>query len=75
MVLAGVHASPEELARFSTESQAVAQLQHPGIVQIYEVSEHEGLPYFSLEFVAGGSLANKIGGKPQPTREAALMVR
>ncbi len=75
MVLSGAHASPEELARFSIESQAVAQLQHPGIVQIYEVGEHVGLPYFSLEFVAGGSLANKIGGKPQPTREAAEMVR
>ena len=75
MVLAGVHASPEQLARFSIESQAVAQLQHPGIVQIYEVGEHDGLPYFSLEFVAGGSLAKKIGGKPQPTLEAAGMVR
>ena len=75
MVLAGAHASPEELARFAIESQAVAQLQHPGIVQIYEVGEHDGLPYFSLEFVAGGSLAKKIGGKPQPTREAAGMVR
>ncbi len=75
MVLAGGAASPEELARFSIESQAVAQLQHPGIVQIYEVGEHDGLPYFSLEFVAGGSLAHKIGGKPQPTREAAEMVR
>jgi eukaryotic-like serine/threonine-protein kinase len=75
MVLAGAHASPEQLARFSIESQAVAQLQHPGIVQIHEVGEHDGLPYFSLEFVAGGSLAKKIGGKPQPTLEAAGMVR
>ncbi len=75
MVLSGAHASPEELARFSIESQAVAQLQHPGIVQIYEVGEHDGLPYFSLEFVAGGSLAQKIGGKPQPTSEAAGLVR
>ncbi len=75
MVLAGAHASPEELARFSIESQAVAQLQHPGIVQIYEVGEHDGLPYFSLEFVAGGSLAHRIGGKPQPVREAAEMLR
>ncbi len=75
MVLTGAHASPEQLARFSVESQAVAQLQHPGIVQIHEVGEHEGLPYFSLEFVAGGSLAKKLGGKPQPPREAASMVR
>ena len=74
MVLSGAHASPEQLARFSIESQAVAQLQNPGIVQIYEVAEHDGLPYFSLEFVAGGSLAQKIDGKPQPTGEAAAMV-
>jgi tetratricopeptide (TPR) repeat protein/tRNA A-37 threonylcarbamoyl transferase component Bud32 len=74
MVLSGAHASPEQLARFTIESQAVAQLLHPGIVQIYEVGEHDGLPYFSLEFVAGGSLANKIGDKPQPAREAAAMV-
>ena len=75
MVLAGAHASPDQLARFSVESQAVAQLQHPGIIQIHEVGEHDGLPYFSLEYVAGGSLAKKLGGKPQPPREAAVMVR
>jgi hypothetical protein len=75
IVLAGAHASAEQLARFSIESQAVAQLQHPGIVQIHEVGEHDGRPYFSLEYVSGGSLAKKIGGKPQPTREAAEMVR
>jgi hypothetical protein len=74
MVLAGAHASPEELVRFSIESHAVAQFQRPAIVQIYEVGEHDGLPYFSREFVAGGSLADKIDGKPQPAREAAGMV-
>ena len=76
MVLAGGPTlRPRNWARFTIESQAVAQLQHPGIVQIYEVGEHDGLPYFSLEFVAGGSLAQRIGGKPQPVREAALMLR
>ena len=71
MVLAGAHASPDQLARFYTEAQAVAHLQDPGIVQIYEVGEHDGLPYFSLEFVSGGSLSERIDGKPRPPREAA----
>ena len=74
MVLAGAHAGAEQLARFFTEAEAVAQLQHPNIVQIYEVSEHDGLPYFSLEYVDGGSLAERIGGKPQPVEESAGQV-
>src|SRR6267154_1356837 len=56
MVLAGAHAGPDQLARFQAEAEAVAQLQHPHIVQIYEVGEQNGLPYFSLEFVDGKSL-------------------
>jgi serine/threonine protein kinase/tetratricopeptide (TPR) repeat protein len=74
MLLGGAHASGLQLARFFTEAEAVAQLQHLNIVQIYEVGEHEGLPYFSLEYVDGGSLAQKIAGKPQPPREAAQTV-
>jgi eukaryotic-like serine/threonine-protein kinase len=74
MVLAGAHASAHQLARFHTEAEAVARLQHPNIVQIYEVGEFEGLPFFSLEFVSGGTLAKKIDGKPQPPREAAVTV-
>jgi len=74
MVLAGAHAGADQLARFFTEAEAVAQLQQPNIVQIHEVSEHDGLPYFSLEYVDGGSLAEKIGGQPQPVEEAARMV-
>ena len=57
MILAGSHASARAARAVRTEAEAVAQLQHPNIVQIYEVGEHEGLPYFSLEFVDGGSLA------------------
>jgi serine/threonine protein kinase len=74
MVLAGAHAGGEQLRRFYAEAQAVAHLQHPNIVQIYEVSEQAGLPYFSLEFVDGGSLAQKAGGKPQPVQEAASVM-
>ena len=74
MLLAGAHAGPEDLARFQREASAIAQLKHPNIVQIYEVGTQGGSPYFSLEFVEGGSLAQKIKGTPQPAREAAQLV-
>src|SRR5262249_16719101 len=73
MVLAGSHAGPRQLERFYIEAEAVARLQHPNIVQIYEVGEDNGLPFFSLEFVDGAALDKKIGGKPQPVREAAQL--
>jgi hypothetical protein len=73
MILAGSHAGPEELARFRTEAEAVARLQHPNIVQIYEVGEHEGRPYFSLEFCPGGSLDKELAGTPLQPREAAAL--
>jgi serine/threonine protein kinase len=74
MVLAGGHAGPEELARFRAEAEAIARLQHPNIVQIYEVGEHDGLPFFSLEFCPGGSLAQELDGTPLQPREAASVV-
>jgi tetratricopeptide (TPR) repeat protein/tRNA A-37 threonylcarbamoyl transferase component Bud32 len=73
MILAGAHAGPRELARFRTEAEAVARLQHPNIVQIYEVGEQHGLPYCALEFVDGGSLARKLAGTPLPPRQAARL--
>jgi tetratricopeptide (TPR) repeat protein len=74
MILGGPHAAPAQLARFRTEAEAVARLQHPNIVQIYEVGEHNGLPYFSLEYVAGGTLAERLDGTPLPARDAAPLV-
>src|SRR5438046_2281621 len=50
MILAGGHAGEQELKRFHAEGEAIARLQHLNIVQIYEVGEHNGLPFFSLEF-------------------------
>jgi serine/threonine-protein kinase len=74
MVLAGGHAGPVQLGRFRAEAEAVAGLQHPNIIQIYEVGQHRGLPYFSLEFVDGGSLAEKVHRQAQPPRNAAHMI-
>src|SRR5205814_5320922 len=74
MILAGAHAGRDELARFQREAEAIARLQHPHIVQVYEVGEHEGLPFFSLEFCPGGSLEHKLSGTPLPPREAAELV-
>ena len=74
MVLSGGHASPDVLARFLVEAQAVAALQHPNIVQIYEVGEHDSLPHFSLEFVDGAPLDRALAGKPQKPVDAARLV-
>ena len=64
MLLAGAYAGPTELMRFQLEAEAVAGLCHPNVVQIYEVGEHEGRPYFTMEFVDGGSLAQKLAAAP-----------
>jgi serine/threonine protein kinase/Tfp pilus assembly protein PilF len=74
MILAGPHAGPRERARFLTEGKAVARLQHPGIVQIHEVGEQDGRPFFCLELIRGGSLAQKLSGRPLPPRSAAELV-
>jgi WD40 repeat protein len=71
MILAGAHAGPKELARFRSEAETVARLQHPNVVQIYEVGEHEGLPYCALEYCDGGSLAGRLKGRPLKPRQAA----
>jgi len=74
MILAGVHVGPRDLIRFRSEAANVAGLQHPSIVQVYEVGEQDGRPYFSLEYVEGGSLVNKLNGTPLPPRYAAVLI-
>jgi serine/threonine-protein kinase len=74
MILAGAYAAGETVARFEAEARAVARFQHPNIVQVFEVGRHDGLPYFSLEFVEGGTLAKKIAREPQPPAFAAETV-
>jgi serine/threonine-protein kinase len=74
MMLGGAYAGPQERARFQREAEAVAGLRHENIVRVYDVGEHDGRPYFTMEFVEGGSLANKLQGAPQPARPAAALV-
>jgi eukaryotic-like serine/threonine-protein kinase len=74
MVLTGTQADPRDLARFRGEAAAIARSRHPNIVQIYDVGEAAGRPYFAMELVTGGSLAQHLQGRPQPVRAAAQMV-
>jgi tetratricopeptide (TPR) repeat protein/tRNA A-37 threonylcarbamoyl transferase component Bud32 len=74
MIRAGALAGGPEVSRFRAEAEAVARLQHPNIVQVYDVGEHGGPPYFSLEFCPGGSLAAKLGRTPLPPGSAAPLV-
>ena len=74
MLLAGPYARPEELERFLREAEAVASLRHANIVQVYDVGNVVGRPYFTMELVEGGSLAQQLAGAPQPARQAAALV-
>jgi WD40 repeat protein/tRNA A-37 threonylcarbamoyl transferase component Bud32 len=73
MILAGAHAGAEAAARFLAEATAIARLQHPHIVQIHHIGEAEGLPFFELEFVPGGSLDQHLDGTPWPPGRAARL--
>jgi tRNA A-37 threonylcarbamoyl transferase component Bud32 len=74
MMLADTYASQQERDRFQREAEAVAGLPHPNIVQIYEVNDSDGHTYFSMEYVEGGTLADRLAGSPQPARQAASLV-
>lgn len=75
MILAGAHADSADQLRFRAEAEAAARLSHPNIVQLYEVGEtSEGFPFFSLEFVAGGTLADRLKEGPLRAGEAAVFI-
>jgi WD40 repeat protein len=74
MVLSRAHAGAEDRARFRTEAEAVARLQHPNIIQINDIGEHDGCPYFTMELVSGPTLAQACQGQPQPPPSAAALV-
>jgi serine/threonine-protein kinase len=74
VILAGSHAGPDRRARFLAEADAIARLQHPHIVSVYEVGFADGMPFYSMELVEGGSLDDKLRGGPQPAGPAAALV-
>jgi len=74
MILGGANVNPEDIARFELEARAVGSMTHPNIVQVYEVSEFQGAPFFSLEFVDGGPLDSKLKSEPQPAEWCAQMM-
>jgi WD40 repeat protein len=73
MLLGGAFAGPQERERFRREAEAAARLQHPHIVQVFEVGEEKGCPFLALEYVDGGSLDQKLQGTPLPAPEAARL--
>jgi eukaryotic-like serine/threonine-protein kinase len=74
MILAASHASPTAITRFLHEAKTIALLTHPHIVQVFDYGSHEGKPYFSMEYLERGSLADELRGEPQPPTRAAQMV-
>ena len=74
MILAGGHSGAEGVERFRAEAESVARLQHPNIVQVFEVGEHAGLPFIALEFVEGGALDRTLDGTPWAPLRAARLV-
>ena len=74
MIRRGGDASAEDIQRFRTEAEAVARLHHANVVQIHAIGEHERLPFFSLEYCAGGSLEKRLRGTPLLPADAARLV-
>jgi WD40 repeat protein len=71
LMLGGHFAHPDARARFRAEAAAAARLQHPHLVTIHEIGEHDGQPYFSMDYVEGGTLADLVRTRPLPARRAA----
>src|SRR5205823_2964214 len=75
MILHGSHAGPQQLARFKAEAETLARLHHPNVVQIYEAGEQDGIPFLSLEYVAGGSLDKLLSAGALAPYDCARLVR
>lgn len=75
MLPGGGHARQTDLARFRREAEAIASLRHANVVQIHTVGELNGRPYFAMEYVEGGSLAQMLDGTPLPAAQASRLVQ
>lgn len=75
MILAGQFANSEDIQRFHTEAEAAAQLDHPGIVPIFEIGEHKGKHYYSMGYIEGSSLSQVIANGPMPPSRAADLMK
>src|SRR5262249_33929572 len=74
LIRAGVLAGDDELRRFQNEAEAVAPLDHPRIVPVYEVGEHDGQRHFSMKLVHGGNLAGRLAAYRDNPRAAATLL-
>ena len=74
MVLAGEFASPAQELRFRLEAELAARVRHPNIIQVYEIGSYQDRPFLAMEWVEGGSLAERLDGKPWPPGDAALLL-
>jgi eukaryotic-like serine/threonine-protein kinase len=75
MILSGQFAGTEQVARFRAEAKTAAQLRHPNIVAIHEVGEHDGQPFFSMDYIEGQNLAQLVGTNPLPAARAARFLK
>ncbi len=75
MILAGHLASDEDVKRFYTEAEAAANLEHPSIVPVYEIGQHNGQHFFSMGYVDGSSLAERVKKGPLPIKQAVLLTK
>ena len=67
-------ASDADVRRFRSEAEAAAQLDHPGIVSVYEVGEWDGLPFYSMQYIEGTTLSRRLAAGPLPARESARLL-
>jgi serine/threonine-protein kinase len=74
MTLAGAYAGSHERQRFRREAEAIAALRHANVVQVYDVGDWAGRPYYTMELIEGGSLAQRLAGTPQPAHQASALL-
>ncbi len=73
-MIKGELASPGDTARFQSEAESAARLDHPHIIPVYEVGAREGLPFFTMRLIEGKTLSQRLSGGPMESREAARLL-